>query len=118
VRALFFFLSLRACVDEARFQNMYLVTPGTVLGHTCCIALAVVGGRYVSSKISVKHGESFICTNCRPLPGNIVISSCVYSKLIVYHYSLTRMSFLLYLLHLPPCSFVPIFLFVVHLEAS
>ncbi|KAG2140789.1 hypothetical protein BD769DRAFT_1650848 [Suillus cothurnatus] len=35
--------------------NMYLVTLGTVLGHTCCIALAVVGGRYVSSKISVKH---------------------------------------------------------------
>jgi hypothetical protein len=98
-----FFLSLRACVDEARLQNMYLVTLVTVLGHTCCTALAVVGGRYVSSKISVKYGESFICTNYRPLPGNIVISSCVYSKLIVYRYSLTRMSFLLYLLHLPPC---------------
>ncbi|KAG2126424.1 hypothetical protein BD769DRAFT_1652758 [Suillus cothurnatus] len=36
-------------------HNMYLVTLGTVLGHTCCTALAVVGGRYVSSKISVKH---------------------------------------------------------------
>ncbi|KAG1768610.1 hypothetical protein EV702DRAFT_1144244 [Suillus placidus] len=36
-------------------HNVYLVTLGTVLGHTCCTALAVVGGRYVSSKISVKH---------------------------------------------------------------
>ncbi|KAG2367558.1 hypothetical protein BDR07DRAFT_1271633 [Suillus spraguei] len=36
-------------------HNVYLVTLGTVLGHTCCTALAVIGGRYVSSKISVKH---------------------------------------------------------------
>jgi len=36
-------------------DNVYLVTVGTVLGHTCCTALAVIGGRYVSSKISVKH---------------------------------------------------------------
>ncbi|KAG1836032.1 hypothetical protein DFJ58DRAFT_191459 [Suillus subalutaceus] len=36
-------------------HNVYLVALGTVLGHACCTALAVVGGRYVSSKISVKH---------------------------------------------------------------
>ncbi|KAG2054403.1 UPF0016-domain-containing protein [Suillus hirtellus] len=36
-------------------DNVYLVTLGTVIGHTCCTALAVIGGRYVSSKISVKH---------------------------------------------------------------
>ncbi|KAJ8593652.1 UPF0016-domain-containing protein [Rhizopogon salebrosus TDB-379] len=36
-------------------HNVYLVTLGTVIGHTCCTALAVVGGRYVSTKISVKH---------------------------------------------------------------
>ncbi|OAX32083.1 UPF0016-domain-containing protein, partial [Rhizopogon vinicolor AM-OR11-026] len=36
-------------------HNVYLVTLGTVIGHACCTALAVVGGRYVSSKISVKH---------------------------------------------------------------
>ncbi|KDR73325.1 hypothetical protein GALMADRAFT_142437 [Galerina marginata CBS 339.88] len=36
-------------------HNVYLVTLGTVVGHSCCTALAVVGGRYVSSKISVKH---------------------------------------------------------------
>ncbi|KIJ63945.1 hypothetical protein HYDPIDRAFT_91407 [Hydnomerulius pinastri MD-312] len=36
-------------------HNVYLVTLGTVIGHTCCTALAVLGGRYVSTKISVKH---------------------------------------------------------------
>ncbi|KAJ7771796.1 hypothetical protein B0H16DRAFT_1364567 [Mycena metata] len=36
-------------------HNVYLVTAGTVMGHSCCTALAVIGGRYVSTKISVKH---------------------------------------------------------------
>ena len=36
-------------------HSVYLVTLGTVVGHSCCTALAVVGGRYVSTKISVKH---------------------------------------------------------------
>jgi len=36
-------------------HNVYLVTIGTIVGHACCTALAVVGGRYVSTKISVKH---------------------------------------------------------------
>ncbi|CAA7268841.1 unnamed protein product [Cyclocybe aegerita] len=44
-------------------HNVYLVTLGTVVGHSCCTALAVIGGRYVSTKISVKHvtfGGSFL----------------------------------------------------------
>ncbi|KXN81238.1 GDT1-like protein C17G8.08c [Leucoagaricus sp. SymC.cos] len=36
-------------------HNVYLVTLGTILGHTFCTALAVIGGRYISTKISVKH---------------------------------------------------------------
>jgi len=36
-------------------HNVYLVTLGTVVGHSFCTALAVIGGRYVSTKISVKH---------------------------------------------------------------
>jgi len=39
----------------AAAHNVYLVTLGTVIGHSCCTALAVIGGRYVSTKISVKH---------------------------------------------------------------
>jgi len=44
-------------------HNVYLVTLGTVVGHGCCTALAVIGGRYLSRKISVKHvtyGGSFL----------------------------------------------------------
>ncbi|KAG6376594.1 hypothetical protein JVT61DRAFT_1575 [Boletus reticuloceps] len=36
-------------------HNVYLVTLGTVIGHTACTGLAVLAGRYVSTKISVKH---------------------------------------------------------------
>ncbi len=39
-------------------QNVYVVALGTIVGHSCCTALAVIGGRYVSTKISVKHGTS------------------------------------------------------------
>ncbi len=31
------------------------------MGHSCCTALAVMGGRYISTKISVKHG-TYACT--------------------------------------------------------
>ncbi|RDB29710.1 GDT1-like protein C17G8.08c [Hypsizygus marmoreus] len=36
-------------------HNVYLVALGTIVGHSCCTALAVIGGRYISTKISVKH---------------------------------------------------------------
>jgi len=36
-------------------HNVYIVALGTVIGHSCCTTLAVIGGRYVSTKISVKH---------------------------------------------------------------
>ncbi|TRM63116.1 vacuole protein [Schizophyllum amplum] len=44
-----------ATVALGAAHNVYVVTLGTVLGHGCCTALAVVGGRYISTKISVKH---------------------------------------------------------------
>ncbi|KAM5542313.1 hypothetical protein V8D89_004186 [Ganoderma adspersum] len=39
----------------AAADNLYVVALGTIVGHSCCTALAVMGGRYVSTKISVKH---------------------------------------------------------------
>ncbi|KAG5720393.1 UPF0016 membrane protein C17G8.08c, partial [Termitomyces sp. T112] len=36
-------------------HNMYLVAFGTIVGHSICTVLAVLGGRYLSTKISVKH---------------------------------------------------------------
>ena len=44
-------------------QNIYLVIIGTIVGHASCTALAVIGGRYVSTKISVKHGEFYWSQN-------------------------------------------------------
>lgn len=37
-------------------QNLYLVSIGTIIGHSCCTALAVIAGRYIATKISPKHG--------------------------------------------------------------
>jgi len=36
-------------------HNVYLVTLGTVIGHTACTSLAILAGRYISTKVSVKH---------------------------------------------------------------
>jgi len=36
-------------------HNVYVIALGTIIGHGCCTALAVLGGRYLSTKISVKH---------------------------------------------------------------
>jgi len=36
-------------------HNVYLVSLGTIVGHSCCTAVAVIGGRYISTKISIKH---------------------------------------------------------------
>ncbi|KAI0041696.1 UPF0016-domain-containing protein [Auriscalpium vulgare] len=44
-----------ATIALAAAHNVYLVTLGTIVGHSCCTALAVIGGRYVSTKISTKH---------------------------------------------------------------
>ncbi|KAJ2770449.1 GCR1-dependent translation factor 1 [Coemansia nantahalensis] len=35
-------------------RNVYGVAAGTILGHTCCTGLAVVGGQLLASRISVK----------------------------------------------------------------
>ncbi|KAG7095040.1 hypothetical protein E1B28_005830 [Marasmius oreades] len=36
-------------------HNAYVIALGTIVGHCCCTAVAVIGGKYVSTKISVKH---------------------------------------------------------------
>jgi len=44
-----------ATIALAAAHNLYIVAFGTVIGHACCTALAVIGGRWLSTKISVKH---------------------------------------------------------------
>ena len=47
-----------AHLSLVQLQNVYVITIGTVVGHSCCTALAVLGGRWLSTKISIKHGLS------------------------------------------------------------
>ncbi|KAG8908090.1 hypothetical protein FRB99_000534 [Tulasnella sp. 403] len=44
-----------ATIALAAAHNVYVVTLGTVAGHSICTAVAVLGGRWLSTKISVKH---------------------------------------------------------------
>ncbi|BGP56167.1 GCR1-dependent translation factor 1 [Rhodotorula sphaerocarpa] len=39
-------------------HNVWIVTLGTTLGHSVCTGGAVLGGRWISQHISIKHGES------------------------------------------------------------
>ncbi|KAI5479044.1 hypothetical protein MNV49_004326 [Pseudohyphozyma bogoriensis] len=39
----------------AAAHNVWLVTFGTTLGHSCCTLLAVLGGKWISQHISIKH---------------------------------------------------------------
>jgi len=39
------------------FQDAYGVALGGVLGHSLCTGLAVIGGRFIAQKISVRTGE-------------------------------------------------------------
>ncbi|KIJ43716.1 hypothetical protein M422DRAFT_252960 [Sphaerobolus stellatus SS14] len=48
-----------ATIALAAAHNLYVVAFGTVVGHSLCTALAVTGGRWLSTKISVKH-EKFL----------------------------------------------------------
>jgi hypothetical protein len=42
--------------DVSPPQSIWVVAFGTIVGHSLCTAAAVVGGRYIATKISAKHG--------------------------------------------------------------
>ncbi|RIB02147.1 hypothetical protein C2G38_2125923 [Gigaspora rosea] len=44
-----------ATIALAAAQNVYWVTLGTITGHCFCTGLAVIGGRFMAAKISVKR---------------------------------------------------------------
>ncbi|KAI0297307.1 hypothetical protein B0F90DRAFT_922126 [Multifurca ochricompacta] len=44
-----------ATIMLAAAHNVYIVALGTIIGHTFCTALAVIAGRYISTKLSAKH---------------------------------------------------------------
>lgn len=44
-------------LNRIYFQDVYGVTIGGVLGHALCTGLAVLGGRFIAQKISVRTGK-------------------------------------------------------------
>ncbi|KAF9506982.1 hypothetical protein BS47DRAFT_1333579 [Hydnum rufescens UP504] len=44
-----------ATIALAAAHNVTVVAFGTIVGHGCCTALAVIGGRWISNRISVKR---------------------------------------------------------------
>jgi putative Ca2+/H+ antiporter (TMEM165/GDT1 family) len=44
-----------ATIMLAAAHNVYIVALGTIIGHMICTAIAVIAGRYVSTRISAKH---------------------------------------------------------------
>lgn len=46
-----------ATIAMAAGQDYWWVTLGTICGHSLCTAGAVIGGRYLASKISVRNGK-------------------------------------------------------------
>lgn len=53
----FFLIFLLGEMIDLYYQNVYYVTAGVVIGHGMCTALAVIGGRMLASKISVRTGK-------------------------------------------------------------
>jgi len=46
-----------ATIAMAAGQDYWWVTLGAILGHACCTGVAVVGGRAIAGKVSLKVGE-------------------------------------------------------------
>jgi putative Ca2+/H+ antiporter (TMEM165/GDT1 family) len=74
-----------ATIAMAAGQDYWWVTGGAISGHACCTAVAVLGGRAIAGKVSVRYGKfpalahrrggvtnSWSCSNswwCRRFPG-------------------------------------------------
>ena len=46
-----------ATIAMAAGQDYWWVTLGAMLGHACCTGVAVIGGRAIAGKVSLKVGE-------------------------------------------------------------
>lgn len=65
-----------ATIAMAAGQDYWLVTLGAILGHACCTGLAVIGGRALAGRVSMRVGKSecshLISSTTRSLTSMIV----------------------------------------------
>ena len=50
-----------ATIAMAAGQDYWWVTGGAVSGHAFCTAIAVIGGRAIAGRVSLRIGKSFLC---------------------------------------------------------
>lgn len=55
-----------ATIAMAAGQDYWWVTLGAILGHACCTGVAVIGGRAIAGKVSLKVGRSTVLHYYRP----------------------------------------------------
>lgn len=56
-----------ATIAMAAGQDYWWVTLGAVLGHACCTGVAVIGGRAIAGKVSMKVGMYFTQSTLCPI---------------------------------------------------
>jgi putative Ca2+/H+ antiporter (TMEM165/GDT1 family) len=64
-----------ATIAMAAGQDYWWVTLGAILGHACCTGVAVIGGRAIAGKVSLKVGKSM----SQPTPGYPTAANMVQS---------------------------------------
>jgi Ca2+/H+ antiporter, TMEM165/GDT1 family len=62
-------------------QNIWVVAFGTIAGHSLCTGAAVLGGRYIATKISAKHGQLLLPPNLAHFSSSLSLSTSVLSYL-------------------------------------
>jgi putative Ca2+/H+ antiporter (TMEM165/GDT1 family) len=62
-----------ATIAMAAGQDYWWVTGGAISGHACCTAVAVIGGRAIAGKVSVRYGK-FSLHSKISVPGNILLT--------------------------------------------
>lgn len=55
-----------ATIAMAAGQDYWYVTIGAISGHAICTGIAVIGGRMLASRISVRNGEFFLLSEFTP----------------------------------------------------
>lgn len=63
-----------ATIAMAAGQDYWWVTLGAILGHACCTGVAVIGGRALAGKVSLKVGK-LILLQAFPISGFLTVSS-------------------------------------------
>jgi len=64
-----------ATIAMAAGQDYWWVTLGAILGHACCTGVAVIGGRAIAGKVSLKVGKSTISA-LSTLPTGLLLTFC------------------------------------------